>query len=667
MATEKKSNGSVSIEKLVELRNLAERDNDTELIDKINKKLSGKDANIAKLIELRDLAERDNDTELFQKVNIEIDKLTGPSMLPGGQGIPFSEQHRSGRSTLTVPTEQPPVGLMRGEERNPNLLERLVTPGLEKPFDIKDLAVYGGATMGAALAPELALPGILSRLGPVTPFLRQAPQIAGAGAGGGAGRMVESAAEGGDLTDILAAGGRGFQEFAGAEAAGVGLGSALSTGARAITGKSMTQGEKELVKFARKNKLYLPISGLREGTGLASKLEKASDLTAFGNYLRQRAANKIDKAIEQQVTALTPYAKPPEVIAPQAQTLLKEILEGTTESKNIAYDRFANAIGKETTVDTQLIKQGVEHAIDQAKSQGKSRLSNVKALKEFLEFEGENTFGSLERLRKDTVNALNKSAKTKEIAKPVLDAFDQTYQQLGRTRGFDLNDAITQADIEMNKLLSLKRVPGLERFSKEVQKPKGWIFGFVNENNKQALKILKDKSPETYQALIEQRLSLAFERNGEFNPNNFVKFVNDNPTFIKETYGDETAKVLENFSNYIKTSSELRKAKSKQFSELAGAIRGAGLSGLTGTLFRSPALTAGTELSGVVLSSMLTRPNSWLYRLFSASDPVAISKALKTVTPFLTRTQAEQFGSENLQQNIEQGQTAVESIFKRPQ
>ena len=584
---------------------------------------------IEELRELAALARRDGDDKLELSALERIDQLSAPSFrAPDGNFFP---------------TPMDEVGLMDGEPRNANFFDKAFRSELETPWTPLDVLTESLATAGSVVAPQVTIPRFLNKLRVAAPFIRNAPKIAAAGAGGGFGRGIQQSAgentldqmqSKNTLLDILAAGGEGAKEFAGAEALGFGLSGMLGSGVRAMIGPEMTAESADALQFARKQGAKIPLSSVKEGAGAA--IDKASDLTIFGNMLRENSANKINKFIEQHAKVLTPRAKTPEIVAPRAQTLLKETLEGAADAKNVAFQELESVVGKDSFVPDQAIKRAVAEALEEARSQGKRITGPLKELEQFALFEGDRTFGSIERFRKDTLNKIVGNYQTKEIGEPVQNALLKTYQDLGSARGIDINKSILQANQLMKDLTALNKIPGIKKFSADVRSPEGWITGFVNENNQQALNIIQKQAPDLYESLVQQRLSLSFfDRSKNWSPKGFVKFVSDNPKFIKETYGEDTAKVLKNFSSYIQSTEDFASSGRG----LKGAIRGGAMSGGLGAIFRSPELAATSELAGSSIAIMLTNPNSALFKVFSETDPVKVSRALDQLVPFITRTE----------------------------
>ena len=526
----------------------------------------------------------------------------------------------------SIPIQSEAVGLINGEARNPTILERFFNTSLERPGPSnKELLPLAAAAAGSTV-PGLGFTGgnIATKL--AAPFIRNLPKIAGASIGGGAGEGAQEFISNDDATleSILSASGEGAKNYALAEAAGVGVGALASKGVKAFLGQRT--GPQGALEFARQQNAPLPLSSIQSGGG--AQLEKASDITYFGNMIRRNAANKINQSIQRTVDDLTPLAKTPEVIAPRAQVLLKETLESAGDAKNVAYTTLETAIGKKTVVNDSLIKDAIGEALDKAAAQGKSK--GMKELKTFRKFDGARTFEDLERFRKDTLNKITGSYKTKEIGQVVDEAFQKTYMDLGKQHGIDLTKSIQEANKLMTNLTDLKKIPGLEKYAQGIKSSnEGWITGFVNENNTQALKILKDKSPETYESLIQQRLSLSFfNKEGQFNPEGYVKWVRGNKKFIQDVYGAERQKVFNNFADYMESTSKFTN-KMSQVSDVDKMVR-LGFTGSVGFGTSSLPTFALSEAGGSALAYTLTNPNTWLYKVFSESDPIKIGQLLET-------------------------------------
>lgn len=579
--------------------------------------------------ELKDmalLAREKGDSRLELQVLELLNKATMPGMAPStGPGTPISDPSRG-------------MGMIGGETRNANLMEQFFNSSLNRPIDNKDILSFAAATGGAMLAPELAIPGFLSKLRPAAPFIRNAPKIIGAGGGGGLAEAGTEAAEGGSLVDILAAGEQGFKDYAGSEALGVGIGAGFNKALQRVLGDKVDDTARGALEFARGADAPIPLSTVKGGAGAVA--EKASGLSFFGNLVRRDRASKINKIIEQQAQAFTPFAKPPEVVAPRAQTLLKETLSDASDVKNVAFSRLETTIGKDTPIPDSTIKSAISEALQEAKAQGKRITGPLKELEEFMNFEGDRSFGALERFRKDTVNKITGNYKTKEVGQPVLDAIEEVYRQVGNTKGFDVNAAIKEANDLTKQLSALKKIPGLSKFSEDVKSPQGWITGFVNENNSQALNIIKDKAPDLYKSLTEQRLAMSFfNRSGEWSPKGFVKFIRDNPKFIEDTFGKDQKNALGNFAAYIETTSDF----ANRSGGIADAVASFGGPTLAGFVGRDLGSVVGTELSGVVLARQLTNPNSLLFKIFSESDPIKVGRVIEQATPFITRAMVKEF------------------------
>src|SRR3990172_637082 len=249
----------------------------------------------------------------------------------------------------------------------------------------------------------------------------------------------------------------------------------------------------------------------------------------------------------------------------------RNVLEGAEGSMKKAFTTFEESVGKDAIVTLTNTAPQLNKAITSLEriGQGGGLLKKLKLIKE--SGISERTLNELELIRKEAGKSVGKNYKLKEIVDELNSAIVKDYGVAGSKAGVDLPSLLGAAKEETKKFKELAKIPGLERFAKEIGDrgaPAGtrnWISELFTEKNKFALAEMQKQAPEIYQELASTNMAQIISKNmkphgffgNTLDGKAFREYVVKNSNNLKNIYGDEIYDALDNFSSYAKYTTEM--------------------------------------------------------------------------------------------------------------
>jgi hypothetical protein len=472
-----------------------------------------------------------------------------------------------------------------------------------------------GSTVGSLVAPELAVPSLISKvkmLGPALSFFtKNAAKVGGAGVGGATGEAVADASQGQEVTPGEFA--QDAAQYGGSELIGSGVAKAVGKALSPVADK-ITPEILKLLKFSQKENI--PISAGALVPGMTEKIVRGGT----DNFIPSRLVNQHYRG--KMITRMNDLMQSlPENVG--------EVL-GKEESSLLTTEAFRSAsnakLAKAKTLRTEFLDTIGPSAVVPVKNTEsllKSISSQIKdpALREFVEIElasiskGTKSAESLEQ----TLNQIS-SVRAKGADKKYLTQIRQAVQDDFKAVGADM-EKLSNANNFFAMNSELLSSPVAKRLMKEnltSQQMTAQIFRAGNESFIKQLR--KELPPETFDSLRAQNLANLFENFSETTDkvpgarvltkgDQLVKWIENNKTVLNSTYEKETVEALENFAQLAKASKSDTSQVGKDIGVFGstlniGAVAGLGHAEPATLIFTTPALM------GVAKSMM--NPDGWI-------------------------------------------------------
>lgn len=507
---------------------------------------------------------------------------------------------------------------------DPGILSRLFNPpgGIGEagpppltPEEGKAALGILGSTVGTALAPELAVPAMISKakyLGPVASFFtKNAAKVPAAGIGGAGGEASADVVQGNPVDPKQAL--ETAAEYGGAEAFGSGVARAADKALAPAAGKLTDQALK-LLKFSQKENI--PIGAGALVPGMTEKIIKGGT----DNFIPSRLVNQHYRGkLVHRMNEL--MATIPEGVG---QVLGKE------ESSLVTTEAFRAAANTKQAMAKKLRNEFLESIGPQTEIKAANTISKLKAIQSQAKDKNLRDFIELE------LATVNKGSKTAEELETTLNQINQIKPR-GADKKFlsEIREAV-QADFkaasaDMEKLSNssnffkmnaeLLSHPLARRLMKENLTSSQMTAQIFRAGNEGFVKKLGKELPqETWDSLRAQNLANLlenFSRESDKMPgvrvltdgDKLVKWIENNKTVLDAAYDPKTIEALENFAQLARAT----KGEVANFNEGAVSLASLGLTGaLGGAKYSEPATLIFTTpmLMGVAKSMM--NPDGWV-------------------------------------------------------
>lgn len=487
-----------------------------------------------------------------------------------------------------------------------------------------------GATAASLAAPAIALPAWAAKLYGARTAIMNAPKIAAAFGGGTAGGATREAILKPEATpkDIGMAGIQSGKEMAEAELlgsyAGFFLKKALSASPKAITAEG-----KKAIEWAKSKKAPIALSDVE--TSFASSLPARS---LAGEFAEGSAAKKANQIINNEIITMSKGATNIDNAAMKGNEFFRNALSGAEGSMKKAFDTFEQSVGKDAVVPLTNTASQIGKSITSLEriGQGGGLLKKLKLIQE--SGLDSRTLNELELIRKEAGKSVGKNYKLKEIVDDLQGAIIKDYEVVGKQAGVDLPSLLNVAKGETKKFKELAKIPGLERFAKEIGErgaPAGtrnWVSELFTEKNAKALAEMQKQAPDIYQELAATNMAQIIQKhskpNGFFgntlDGKSFRGYVESNAGNLKSIYGDKAFEALDNFSTYAKYTTEMidRAGKTLSGSTPGQVVFGWGMKGAElGAAYKFPYIVIPVEGAAYGLAKSLTNPNGKIFNAFS--------------------------------------------------
>ncbi len=491
-----------------------------------------------------------------------------------------------------------------------------------------------GATIGSVMAPPLALPAALSRLGAVgkvaAPFVENAPSILGAftgGAVGGAGRAAtaEGPVTAGDVaSEALEA---GLREGVG-ETVGVGAGALLSK-VLAPFGKALSDKTQDVMAFAKEKNIPLPPSASRPSLA-AKAIEGGTDAFLPSRLVNDRYRKVAVVRFNQLMTEIPQEVGPLKGNDEIAQETLREFQRIFTgkeaEGKRLA-DEFLQGIGHNTEVPVtktlETLKEIQKNAAD-------------PSLREFVQTKLQTTFADAKAITaSDLETTLRQVGKVKpkgdtkfleKLRNAIKADFGEAGADMSKLAGSN------EAFKENIGLLASQTAKQLKAASAKGFTPPALTVKIFKSGNEGFVKALeKELSPEVWDSLRAQNLANMIDNAATeskrmlglkvIDGDKLEKIIKNNRSVLEVAYKNnpETLKALDNLAALAKASK----------GNLAQFEKGLSSNAFTGNLalgggaaYADPVmLVAGSTGSMLLAKSMMKGTmNKWLTTGFKVGE-----------------------------------------------
>ena len=487
-----------------------------------------------------------------------------------------------------------------------------------------------GATAASLAAPEIALPAWAARLYGARTAIMAAPKIAAAFGGGAAGGGAKEAILNKEATpqSIGKAGIQSGIDMAEAELlgsyAGFFLKKALSASPKAITAEG-----KKAIDWAKSKKAPIALSDVEN-----SFVSSLPGKSLAGEFAEGSAAKKANQIINNEILNMSQGATTIDNAAMKGNDFFRTVLSGAEGSMKKAFGIFEQSVGKDAIVPLTSTAPQISKAITSLEriGQGGGLLKKLKLIQE--SGLDSRTLNELELIRKEVGKSVGKNYKLKEIVDDLSNAIIKDYEVVGKRSGVDLPALLNVAKGETKKFKELAKIPGLERFAKEIGDrgaPAGtrnWISELFTEKNKMALAEMQKQAPEIYQELASTNMAQIISKNmkphgffgNTLDGKAFREYVVKNSNNLKNIYGDEIYDALDNFSSYAKYTTEMvdRAGKTLSGSTPGQVVFGWGMKGAElGAAYKFPYIVIPAEGAAYGLAKSLTNPNGKIFNAFS--------------------------------------------------
>lgn len=487
-----------------------------------------------------------------------------------------------------------------------------------------------GATAASLAAPQMALPAWAARLYGARTAIQAAPKIAAAFGGGGAGGAAREAIQKPDasLKDVGKAGIQSGTDMAEAELlgsyAGFFLKKVLSASPKAITAEG-----KKAIEWAKSKKAPIALSDVE--TSFSSSLPGK---TLAGEFAEGIASKKANQIINNEIITMSKGATNIDNAAMKGNQFFRDVLEGAEGSMRKAFGTFEQSVGKDAVIPLTNTASQISKSITSLEriGQGGGLLKKLKLIQE--SGLDSRTLNELELIRKEAGKSVGKNYKLKEIVDDLQSAIVKDYDAVGKQAGVDLPTLLSTAKGETKKFKELSKIPGLERFAKEIGDrgaPAGtrnWVSELFTEKNAKALAEMQKQAPDIFQELSATNMAQIIQKHSK--PNGFFgntldgqafrKYVESNSSNLKTIYGDKAFEAIDNFSAYAKYTSEMidRAGKTLSGSTPGQVVFGWGMKGAElGAAYKFPYIVIPAEGAAYGLAKSLTNPNGKIFNAFS--------------------------------------------------
>lgn len=524
------------------------------------------------------------------------------------------------------------------EQRVPGFLERAQRGGEEERALISQIAA-------GAIPSPLSVPKFMQSMpGAIKGIYSSLPQI---GAATSVGTLAKIDPSQGVSENISKAAGVASEEVAGAMVGG----QVSSTISRMFPG--VKDASKKLIDYAKsKNVRIDPTTIIRKTEkGVGSNLQKS----LLANFARKSKGKQINQFMQDEVENLAPMTDSIENAVGRIEKTFKGIKEAAVTGKVESYKGIDKIIKDDTPVSWDNTFEAITLKLEEMKNRGLQGTKLYKRLKEMKR--GTNKlYVDLDAFEKDLTNLARKESRVIADVKDIQERLNLDWDNIGQKVKKVSKDELVKSGVDESLLnaygdkkeytlreireISKGRFKDMLGLSKLVgsfdtvrKSEEAYIRSLVNPNNRELLDYVYETNPELYKNIRNARLAGVFREafeSGKVKPNVIVKYTRSNQEFLKELYGNDGFKAIENFAQYVQDNEKIVNeslAKATLADAAREAVPALGLYYTGGAGPTAGALAAWEVFAGS-MSMALTNPKNPIFKIFTAESPKLINDIL---------------------------------------
>lgn len=536
------------------------------------------------------------------------------------------------QQTFASPTPNDPgmfAKMLQQVSGDASAVERENTSFVDRagPYDLKKALPFAGGLVGSALGPAGTTMGALAGSSLL------------AGGGTTIGELLRQKLSDEQLS-LPDAAKEGAVTAAGNMAGGVLL-KGLAATARKLFSSPLDDAAKAGAEFAREKGVPFPLSSAAPGTK-ASMAQQGSRALLPGELKTQMDANKVAQFLNREVSAIQAKGRPTMEAAVKGQQFFRTVFEPGETVYTETFKGFREVAGDSAAIPLTNTASAIAGAAEALKARGASG-----ALAQQIQTLAKRppsmlTAQQVDDLYSELLKKAGRNPSAIAEMNVVLSAIVKDVDDVSKQFGMSFADDIAKAKSVRDGFRDLRKIPGLERLSKDFGSKGGtlgdkqWMSELFGNPNGKALAELRSRNPELYHELADSYLASQISRFSKSSDSigNAVdgpalrSWYQQNESQIKMIYGAPQAKALDNFTNYAAHMSGAvkRAANGKTFEPMNLFPRAAAESA---ALYANPFLMAPTEAGSYVLAKGLSDPNSTLFRLFTEGVKPSTMKFLE--------------------------------------
>lgn len=449
------------------------------------------------------------------------------------------------------------------------------------------------------------------------------------GAGGGAGLgELGSQALSGEKLDPVAAAKEGAVTAAGNMAGGLVL-KGLGATAKALFSSPLDDTAKAAASFAQNKGVPFPLSSAAPGSR-AGNIQQGTRLLLPGEVRTQVDANRVAQFLNREVAAIQSKGSPIDEAALKGQQFLRQVFEPGETIYTQTFKGLREAVGDNAAVpltNTLPAIQGAAESLLARKATGQIA-QQIQGLAK--KPPSMLTTQQLDDLYGELLRKAGKNPAARAEMNVVLNAIAQDVDEFAKPLGVNFLDDLTKAKGVRDEFRELRKIPGLERLSKDfggggALGSRQWMSELFGNPNGKALAELRARNPGLYHELADSWLASnigKFSRSSDsaigrvLDGKGLRSWFEQNTDKLKLIYGGPQAKALDNFTNYAAhmSGSVSRASTGKGFDPTNIFPRAAAE---VGGAYVAPFLMVPSEAGSYVLAKGLSDPSSTLFRLFT--------------------------------------------------
>lgn len=448
---------------------------------------------------------------------------------------------------------------------------------------------------------------------------------------------------------------------------GGGVLKALGAGASKLFSTRLTPEQTLGANFAREQKAPFPLSSAAPGSA-GGRTQQILRGTLAGDIRTHKDATKVAQFLNRNVNGvaseLAPGARPTAEAAQKGQAFLRSLFEPGETRLRETFDDFAGVVGRDAQIPRDRTLSAARSALESLKDRGETRNPLYTRLRNMFDKRAKKSPTQTAQEMNDFLRGVQddsfvKGTKWADEGKRVMNAVVKDLDDYGKNFDINFADAYAKATEVRAEFRKLKEIPGLQALSREFGgkgAKKGdldWLSSLFRQGNGKALAEIRKTNPDLYHELADSWLAHNLNRFSG-NTQGVIGRVLDgkqlrawfetNRDLLKEAFGTQQFKVLDNFSlyaAYMAKAARFADDPTQALTPREMLFRGAAEIGGAG--FTTPLMLSG-EPAAYVLAKGLSDPSSRLFKLFTQGFPEstrAVMRRSAQITGQLTASESE--------------------------